>query len=450
LGELDVDGSKVTDLSVITALPGLRILRADHSKLRTLPQRALPSLEELWIRETLVPEVTVDEFERRNPQCKVLYGWLRLLRKHVKDARRLVVWEETADEQGKHILVETADRSQIHDLLDQIVVDEAASGGHCACFGSPMIEFWGDENLLATISVHHGFRLRWSGYWVGDADLTRESARNLCAWLRDRGAPGPWEEFQEQESGRQAEERRQAAISEILPEDLHRAFREAEDEEELSEVFRTAAQEKSQLSEYCLKILGCDIASWHISEDISHAAELATEILPELGHKANSKALQRCVVKQEDRMACYGAARALYWFGRWDDFEDQVVEDALGILTRISLQHPRKENRRRIMSIIAEIPGGDELLEMILKGEIEVLPLPEEQHDEPHGFVTVHGREKGEPVDASDRAYAAWLLARLGKKEHLPEIRRLEEKAEGPDKEAYQSALQMLEGEVEE
>jgi len=373
-------------------------------------------------------------------------GWKHLLAERVRDAQCLVVRDGHPGEPEAPVLFETTDRVQLGQLLDTIEVDEPGSGGHCMCLGGPTLEFRSQSERLAAVGIHHGTSLRWRDSWPGDALLTPVSARRFCDWLLERGVESPWLELKEQEVGLAAEERRMAAVFAILPDEIARTLPGTEDGEDSLAAFMKSGRPPVELAGYCLQILGCDNASWQHEDRVSQGLALAHHVLPGLGRTAASEALRRFVIERQDRQACYGAARALYWYGRWEDFESDALEEALPVLTMVALEHPREQNRRIVMSVLAEIPGGDQPLREVMAGRVAIQPLPEAQVSTPPGMVTIRGRQHGEPADVSDRAYAAWLLARIGTTDVIPEIERLERSARGKDRDAFLEALRMLRG----
>ncbi|MHC4913718.1 MAG: hypothetical protein ACYTE5_12090, partial [Planctomycetota bacterium] len=55
----------------------------------------------------------------------------------------------------------------------------------CGCCGNPTFEFYRDGQLIATIGLHHGNRIRWPDVWPTDAELPRETKSFIRKWLAD-------------------------------------------------------------------------------------------------------------------------------------------------------------------------------------------------------------------------------------------------------------------------
>ncbi len=201
LVELDIAHSHVTDLSSVSLFPNLRIVNADFSQTCTLPSEELPALQELWLRSTPVPTEVVDTFEQRNPHCKVIFGWTRLLRRFTRGSQRMIIRNGYPGMDNAQVLFSTDDPSEIEEFVATIDIDESRSGDHCQCLGSPTIEFWNEGGEQTCLTVHHGATLRWR-YWGGDGALRRASEVRSSRWLRDRGVNEPWEELMEREARR--------------------------------------------------------------------------------------------------------------------------------------------------------------------------------------------------------------------------------------------------------
>ncbi|MGY4643677.1 hypothetical protein [Cellulomonas sp. URHB0016] len=77
-------------------------------------------------------------------------------------------------------------------VLAQLLTIESVMDGMCMCAGDATLEFLdGDGRRLAAVGLHHGRRVRWSG-WSGDAELKDGSA--LLQWLASYGVAGPLED----------------------------------------------------------------------------------------------------------------------------------------------------------------------------------------------------------------------------------------------------------------
>jgi hypothetical protein len=81
-------------------------------------------------------------------------------------------------------LFEETDPARIREILEGIRA--GSTGTSCMCCGWPSIEFYRGDELLVTLSVHHGQSLRWPGHEGGDARMSVRTAAWLKDWLRER------------------------------------------------------------------------------------------------------------------------------------------------------------------------------------------------------------------------------------------------------------------------
>ena len=125
--------------------------------------------------------------------------WTRLLQTALTDISRVKVRSGGTchrNPEAEKVLVEIHEAAAIAALIQQISIDDRESGDECKCCGNPTLEFYRQEKLVASLSLHHGRSLRWpGGRWRGDGQLTRESAAFLTQWLAAQGVPGPKREF---------------------------------------------------------------------------------------------------------------------------------------------------------------------------------------------------------------------------------------------------------------
>lgn len=113
-------------------------------------------------------------------------AWKESLEYAVAGADRLTVRPVQPD--GAESSFKVSDLAAIDELLVSIEVDSVKSGSHCKCVGNPVIEFFKDGKLLASLGLAHGDRLKWwDGRWKGDAHLTLASQAAIADWLRSEG-----------------------------------------------------------------------------------------------------------------------------------------------------------------------------------------------------------------------------------------------------------------------
>jgi len=89
---------------------------------------------------------------------------------------------------GSHPMLE---RKPLFDETDPKIISEVIRNialsrldkGMCQCMGNPSFEFYKDDELIATISLHHGRSLRWPGVWKSDVKFTRQTKSFIRKWL---------------------------------------------------------------------------------------------------------------------------------------------------------------------------------------------------------------------------------------------------------------------------
>jgi hypothetical protein len=83
-------------------------------------------------------------------------------------------------------LYKTNDKNAIKGFLDTISFEPLIVGPVCCCCGNVTFEFYKNDELISTWSLHHGKRVRFP-YSLGDCELTPRSKQLLGAWLREKG-----------------------------------------------------------------------------------------------------------------------------------------------------------------------------------------------------------------------------------------------------------------------
>lgn len=95
---------------------------------------------------------------------------------------------------GATVLAEVDDAAGIEELRKALRIVDGA-GGHCMCDGEPTLELLAaDGRRVATIGLHHGLAIRWSG-WKDDARLLE--GMELLVWLAGNGVDEPLQQFLE-------------------------------------------------------------------------------------------------------------------------------------------------------------------------------------------------------------------------------------------------------------
>ena len=89
------------------------------------------------------------------------------------------------DSLGMNVMFEEEDPDSIGKLAGALrIIEDPKSFTHCMCLGEPTLEFFDDDELIATIAIHHGRSIRWPA-WKHDAVL--EDPRLLTSWMANRG-----------------------------------------------------------------------------------------------------------------------------------------------------------------------------------------------------------------------------------------------------------------------
>lgn len=189
LRKLHLASTAVRDLEAIAALPELEHLSIQALQVSTLPRGGFKSLKSLRAIRSTLPTAEIERFRRDHPHCQVLFEWRRALVDALRGADRMALrlgglcHRNPAQEK---LLFETHERSAIDAFLASLEIDEGNSNSFCMCCGSPTVEFYREQKLLAELGVQHGEALRWDE-WPTDAKLTENSARALVGWLTQRG-----------------------------------------------------------------------------------------------------------------------------------------------------------------------------------------------------------------------------------------------------------------------
>jgi hypothetical protein len=94
---------------------------------------------------------------------------------------------------GSTVLLDSSDSEGIAALRPCLTISEDPDTfGHCMCLGDNAIECYADQELLATIGLHHGISIRWD-VWKDDGQL--QDGQALLNWLADRGVTAPLEAY---------------------------------------------------------------------------------------------------------------------------------------------------------------------------------------------------------------------------------------------------------------
>ena len=430
LRELVIAGSPVRDLSPLAKLPKLRLVDARTTQVEVLPG-AMPQLEELLLLGTPVSSAAVEQFKKKNPQCRVLADWTETLHEDLVGCDRLRVRSggtcHRVPEEEK-TLFELEGVDPVAEVTKLVQVDPRSGVDHCMCCGEPSLEFYRKGELVLTLGVHHGTSVRWDrGPWPGDAFLTKESGLALSQFLAKHEVPGPLQEYREQHGARRVEEQRSQQYRKLVPESVVTRLNSATSALEAVQAFIEGVPEKSERIALTLRLLGCDDVAWNRRfglDDLLYA-QLANQEpsrwgggtdmeLPEKDKISTEDVALVILANREDALVVRGGAR---WFisARKLGYEGyELREEITEIVGREAMSHPSQETRRETLFILGGSlqKSSTEVLRGVLTGAIQVRPsdiLPGEQ---PGNIVMKGGSDDEVPRECADNVYAAFLLAR--------------------------------------
>jgi hypothetical protein len=393
------------------------------------------------------------------------YRWTASLRKAVQGTTRLRIRSggtcHRALEQEK-TLAEVTDAGEINRFIHGIVINGWRSGGTCMCCGDPTFEFYAGDRLLAMVGYHHTKRLRWAnGRWRGDGQLTAAAQSLVISWLSQHGVDGP-RQAREQEEKRRVEERRvEARYAEIagrqtlvaVAEASRKISRSYDPREETrlrverqlnaeAEVFEKCEKDTRTSVEQYLRFLGVrNNEAWDSYWE--NEAVIAMKLLPRFkGPELAEAAL--AVMKDDEGMA--GAARWFLGAGGWRNLDESDRERLLPPLARRALQHRHAGSRKIAMLALTEINSvwAAELVRGTLSRPADpnwTRPKTKPSYGRKIDLATGEQVYEGE---CSDAVWAAFCLAQMGNVESQPAIQRLADETQGPDKDLFNKALELL------
>lgn len=443
LAELNVQGTKVTDLSPLANHKCLVSVTANQTPIQNLPRTTVPSLRHLQAMSTKLSDEVVAEFARANPQCQMLFRWEHALREALSGVTRLRLRSGGTchrDISQEKTLLEVKDKAKIAKLIENIGIDEQRSGSHCLCCGDPSFEFFNDNKLVLTLGFHHGQAVRWPETWPGDGALTDTSADFLCQWLADNGILDPLQQREHQKRRDAAAKRRMATYVALIPKDIVSKLQTAQSADEAGKAFVDGVADDVARAELCLKLFGCDQGSWNQDNGLDNL--LKESLLPLI----KPEHLVGVLTKATDTQTLNGAGRWLFSEGKWKSLDEKALKSVLPMVAKNALEHPRPHNRQETLKALGEIKSAEAkaLLRSALAAEFKSRALPESEAVEPGGMVTFR---PGDPDlrKASERVVAGMMLAKLGDHEILPILRMLMNSASDDDKKVLGKAISLLE-----
>lgn len=467
---LDIERTAVADLRPLGGLKKLRVVRADGSAVKILPEGELPALRELRVMSTAVGDAEAAAFAKANPRCRVALRWNEALLSALQGVTRLRVREGGLCHRqgGEKVMFETKDAGLIGAFSALLEIDEGRSDFHCMCCGEPTLEFYEGDVLKVEIGFHHGQSIRWRG-WPGDGALTPEAADGLIRLLAANNVPGPLRAREAAEEAARAEERQIARALAGLGPAVLEAYRT--DENAFAEALKKARPEPRARAEALLRMLGTSTDSWWTEEPLEQRARKLLSDVP----VEDLKAVVEAALAGGERIARRGAAR--FWvvgdspLKDWRPAADSPAREAVLAAQQEARYYPHRQEAlknlvrwqstlpkavvdrrlraglldpeiavRRVALLTAGKLGhagsAAHLMEVLAGKAVEPLPLPpvpadEERPKDERPYDTVVARPEAE--------YAALGLGYLG---HAPARAVLASRAE--DSPAYAVALAML------
>ncbi len=434
----------VASLAPFIGLPRLTTLHASSTTAAVLPARACPALRNLDVVGTRLAPADIAAFAASNPHVRIRHRWIDCLREMAARTEQLTLRTggtcHRRQDQEK-ILHQTTDREAITLLAAMIDIDEENSGQHCMCCGECVLEFRASGELIASLGMHHGVSLRWSGAddpWPGDARMTAAASDALCAWLATHGADGPLLQLREARAQEAAAERMLAFYRDILGaalDDLARTDKPDQAKAILAKLWPEAGERTLGL----LRLYGCGNRDWSGVFGLDQLAEEG-ETLPAA---AVATVAQRALALPD---SSDGLARWCFSLGRLSTLPAEVRTAIGPSLATRALADAHADNRRKTLVYLDACADSwaTDALRIALAG---IVPRQVAQGEEqaPGGQVVYRPRPWSPPEKAGDRAVAALALARRGDAASLTAIRKLAEQSSGDDRSALDEALRLLE-----
>lgn len=187
LRHLDITASGVLSLEPLTGHPRLAVVIADSAPIATLPEVPPPELRHLSVLSTELSEDAVKALAAAAPRAEIRRRWNQSLADRTACATRIHVRSGGIchrHPEHERTLLDSDNPADIRELLPLLRINEDHRGSHCMCCGALTIELRRGDELLASLSLHHGRTLRHPG-WPADGELTDPHA--LCTWLARRG-----------------------------------------------------------------------------------------------------------------------------------------------------------------------------------------------------------------------------------------------------------------------
>ena len=470
LERLLIPGTTVKDLSPISSLENLKYVNANMAPVKKLPNNTIANLEELYIMGSDVENDKIDQFEVKNPNCKVYYDWTETLHRALEDVDRIRVRSGGTCHrriEEEQTLFEIVSDDEIQKTISNIQIAPEGSGFHCMCCGNPTFEFYKNDELIETVGFHHGQSLRWDmGQWPGDGELTNDSAEYLCILLDKHGINEPLAQkkyTQQQEIALQAEKELMAVI---LPQNISQLLGKAESGKDQVNAFISGEKDKDKRIKVVLELLGCTFGSWNTINTYNSVLlavlgneMVCSEMMGMFDTEPNSELdpkdqitvkdiIRVLLANKENERVVRGAARWFFSENKYFKLPADDKKEYFHLIAVAGLTHPRETNRVKTFKALKALGSQNsiEILRNALAGKYKVLSLPEELFIEPAGMVSYGPGDSDYPDGYSIQVYAAITLAQLGDQESLEDIRKLYDSEDGIEVKAkLKEAISILE-----
>ncbi len=385
----------------------------------------------------------VAQFAALHPSATILHRWHTALVTATAGANSVRV--RTGGTCHRHIedeavLFELTGAAEVRALLDRIAIDEPSSGEHCLCCGDPSIEITDGANRIAvTLGMHHGRRLRWPGGWPGDGELTGAAATAVCRWLADHGHPESLHQLEDPARIAEGKRRLLARYRALVPLNVAAGLTTVDSYDE-ARIAMDRLQEAPARAELLVRLLGAH--AWPWSDGPGDLDRLVGETLNGFPVAEVHGALSQVVSDLEGRA---GVARWLYDYQeRWKELPRAQLDPLVAATAPWALGHCQRQNRVYAIACLLGIGGtpARDALRLLLAGAIQPWALPPDAPWALGGGIRV---PETLPQRGSDRAYAGWVLARLGDRESAPAIGALAATATPADARVLAEAMTLLE-----
>jgi hypothetical protein len=338
------------------------------------------------------------------------------------------------------VLFETAAADEIAKVLPLLRVVDDYGSFYCMCDGGPTLMLFAAGKEIASISVHHGHSIQWSGGWNSHGQLTREAAEGLVQWLADHGDIYNLLERRRSQARAEAIHGRARLRASVFGAKVA----DGADLEELRKAWleQAAAAAATDGGFTQLRLLGCHEGAWNAPDEFDQTLLEAT-LASLTSTSAWNALLARC---RADERAALGLAAVLV-AREGPELPRERRAEAMPILAPAALRSPQPWNRARMLQLLRDdtSDAARDVLVAALEGTFAPRYARYEELISPGGMVVVH---PSDPVldasKASTQALAAFCLAARKHTASLARIQELAKSAAPRDAEILKQAAEQL------